>query len=57
MKVKELRAQTNMSQRKFAAYFEIPVRTLQEWEQERVDPPKYIVSMMEIILKLRNVIK
>lgn len=54
MTVKELRTLTGLSQSKFAAYFGIPVRTLQEWEQEKRTPPEYVVSMMERIWKLEN---
>lgn len=54
MTVKELRAKTGLSQSKFAAYFGVPVRTLQEWEQEKRTPPEYVVSMMERIWKLEN---
>lgn len=49
--VKELRKETGMSQGKFAAYFGIPARTLQEWEQEKRNPQEYVVDMMERILK------
>ena len=48
--VKELRKETGMSQSAFAAYLGIPVRTLQDWEQERRTPPEYVVEMMERIL-------
>ena len=54
MTVKELRTLTGMTQSKFAAYFDIPVRTLQDWEQGRYNPPPYVVSMMERIWKLEN---
>lgn len=49
--IKELRAQTRMSQRAFAERFGIPVRTLQEWEQERREPPDYVVAMIRTILE------
>lgn len=49
--IKELRAQTGMSQRAFAERFGIPVRTLQEWEQERREPPNYVVRMIRTILE------
>lgn len=52
MTVKELRAQTGMSQRDFADYFNIPFRTLQGWERAARNPPSYVVSMMERIIKL-----
>ena len=49
--VKELRKETGMSQSKFAAFFGISVRTLQDWEPGRYNPPEYVVDMMERILK------
>ena len=65
MIVKELRRLTGLSQSKFASYFGIPVRTLQEWEQERKSPPDYVIAMMERALvcaqgradKLHSIIK
>ena len=52
--IKALRSQTKMSQSQFAAYFELSIRTLQDWEQEKRTPPKYVISMMERILKLEK---
>lgn len=49
--IKELRAQTGLSQSQFAAHFQIPVRTLQHWEQGRQEPPPYVVAMIERILE------
>lgn len=54
--IKELRKQTGMSQSQFATYFEISVRTLQDWEQERRQPPEYLVKLMERLLKYENLI-
>ncbi len=51
MKVSELRAMTGLSQKQFADLFDIPVRTLQDWEQERRLPPPYVPGMMLKILK------
>lgn len=52
MKIKELRNLTGMSQSKFADYFGISVRTIQEWEQERSAPPSYLVGLLKRILDL-----
>lgn len=50
-KIKELRQTTGMNQSEFAEYFGVPVRTLQEWEQERRTPPHYVVELMERVWK------
>jgi DNA-binding transcriptional regulator YiaG len=51
MTIKELRAQTGLSQTAFAKYFEIPLRTVQDWEQGRRTPPEYLVELMAEKLK------
>ena len=43
-----------MSQRQFASYFGMPVRTLQDWEQGRFAPQKYVADMMKRILILEK---
>lgn len=50
MKIKELRSLTGMSQSEFAAYFGLSVRSIQEWEQERKQPPPYLVGLLKRIL-------
>ena len=56
MKVRELRLQTGLSQSKFAKMFDIPVSTLKDWEQERRNPPAYVVNMMRTILQYRGML-
>lgn len=47
MTVEELRRESGMSQREFAAHYGIPVRTLQQWEQGKSTPAPYVLAMME----------
>lgn len=56
MTVKELRTLTGLSQSKFAAYFEIPVATLQRWENLSRTPAPYLPKMMERILRFDGMI-
>jgi len=51
MKVSEIRKMTGLSQGKFADFFDVSVRTLQDWEQERRLPPPYVPGMMLRILE------
>ena len=46
MKIKSLRKSLMMSQTEFAQHFNIPLRTLQDWEQERRTPPEYVITMI-----------
>lgn len=52
--IKEFRKQTGLSQSKFADYFGLPVRTLQEWEQGRQNPPSYLLDLLKRIWILEN---
>jgi putative transcriptional regulator len=51
MTIKELRMKTGMTQKAFAEYFNIPVRTIQDWESERRTPPEYVVELIEYKIK------
>lgn len=50
MTIKELRQQTGLTQAEFANKFNIPVKSLQNWEIGRTSPPVYIPEMIETIL-------
>ena len=56
MEVKELRMQTGLSQSKFAKMFDVPVSTLKDWEQERRNPPAYVINMMRTILQYKGML-
>ena len=53
-KISFLRKELDMSQSQFANDFNIPVRTLQKWEQGASSPPIYVLQMIETILFLEN---
>lgn len=44
--VQDMRARTGLSQKSFADAFGIPVRTLQQWEQQVSSPPSYVLTML-----------
>ena len=44
-----IRKKINMSQRQFAAYFGVSVRTIQEWEQGRVVPSRSARAFLTVI--------
>ena len=49
--IRELRENTGTSQRMFSEYFDIPLRTVHDWEQGRRNPPAYIPEMIEKIIR------
>lgn len=44
--IKEIRQATGLSQSKFAAALNIPVRTLQKWETGERECPHYVVELI-----------
>lgn len=46
MNIIDLRKSTGMSRREFAEYFEIPYRTIQEWELGNRKMPTYLLKLM-----------
>lgn len=52
--VKELREKSGLSQVNFAKKFEIPVKSLQNWEAGRTTPPPYVIFMIKTILALEG---
>lgn len=47
MNIKELRKASGMTQKAFAAYFDIPKRTIENWEQGVNEVPKYLLELIE----------
>ena len=47
MDIKKLRARVGMSQRQFAEYFNIPKRTIENWEGGQRKPPPYVIELIK----------
>ncbi len=47
MTFKELRQASGMNQTEFHKYFEIPYRTIQDWEHEKRKCPDYLMKLMQ----------
>ena len=48
----ELRQSTGMNRREFAEYFEIPNRTVQEWELGHRKMPDYLLRLMAYKIRM-----
>lgn len=57
MTFKELRQKSGMTQKEFAEYFEIPKRTIEDWDRGARKCPEYLLKLMEYKLKKENIIK
>lgn len=57
MNIKELRHLAGWTQREFAEYFNIPHRTIQNWEGGQRHCPEYLLDLIEYKLIQENIIK
>ena len=51
MTIKELRLSARMTQKQFAGYFNIPLRTIENWETGKRKPPEYVVELIRYRLE------
>jgi DNA-binding transcriptional regulator YiaG len=51
MDIKKLRQQAGMSQQTFGDYFNIPVRTIQNWEGGQRKCPEYVERLLVFYLE------
>lgn len=56
-KIKELRESTGMNRREFCDYFEIPYRTVTEWERDNRHAPEYVLRLLEYYIRMENLIR
>lgn len=50
----ELRYSSGMNRREFAEYFDIPYRTVQEWELGNRKMPEYLLRLMAYKVRIEN---
>lgn len=51
MTIKELRSLTGLSQVKFAEKYNIPRRTIENWETDSRKCPEYVMQLLEFKVK------
>ena len=56
-KIKELRESTGMNRKEFCEYFNIPYRTVTEWERDNRHAPEYVLRLLEYYIRMENLIK
>lgn len=57
MNIKELRKKNGMTQKEFSEFFNIPKRTIEDWEGGRRVPPVYVVELIQYKLENEGIIK
>ena len=55
-KIKELRESTGMNRKEFCKYFEIPYRTVTEWERGTRKMPDYVLRLLAYKVKMDDLI-
>ena len=55
--VKSLRKETGKTQKVFAEYYEIPLRTLEDWERGISHPPEYVLRLLEYKIRMEALLK
>ena len=56
-KIKELRESTGMNRREFCEYFDIPYRTVTEWERDNRHAPEYVLRLLEYYIRMQELMK
>ena len=56
-KIKELRESTGMNRREFCEYFDIPYRTVTEWERDNRHAPSYVLRLLEYYIRMEKLTK
>ena len=55
--IKSLREQTGMTRKEFSLHIGIPLRTIEDWEAGRRNPPEYIPRLIAYQLKYEELKK
>ena len=56
-RIVELRESTGMTRKEFCEYFQIPYRTVTEWERDNRHAPEYVLRLLEYYIRMEGLIK
>ena len=56
-KIKELRKSTGMNRKEFCECFQIPYRTVTEWERDNRHAPEYVLRLLEYYIRMEKLVK
>jgi len=56
-KIRELRESTGMNRKEFCEFFEIPYRTVSEWERDGRHAPDYVIRLLEYYIRMEQMLK
>ncbi len=53
-KIIELRESTGMNRKEFCDFFNIPYRTVSEWERDNRHAPEYVLRLLEYYIRMEK---
>ena len=57
VRIKELRESTGMNRKEFCNYFQIPYRTVTDWERGNRHAPEYVLRLLEYYIRMEGMSK
>ena len=54
IEIKKLREQTGMNRKEFCEYFDIPYRTVTEWERGNRNAPDYVLRLLAYYIRMEK---
>lgn len=57
IEIKKLRESTGMNRKEFCECFNIPYRTVTEWERGTRNEPDYVLRLLAYYIKMENMVK
>jgi len=57
IEIKKLRKQTGMTRKEFCEYFDIPYRTVTEWERGNRNAPDYVLRLLAYYIRMEKMMK
>lgn len=56
-RIKALRESTGMNRKEFCEYFNIPYRTVTDWEHDTRHAPEYVLRLLEYYIRMEGLMK
>jgi DNA-binding transcriptional regulator YiaG len=52
--VKKIREMTGMNRKEFCEYFQIPYRTMTDWERDTRHAPDYVIRLLDYYIRMNE---
>ena len=56
-KIKAIRESTGMNRKEFCEFFQIPYRTVTDWERDTRHAPEYVLRLLEYYIRMEGLIQ